>query len=73
MSNGSDTREVQSSGAGRALMDHRPPSVTERLMNEKHEIELRLQAINEVLAQMEANPATREIIDSLSKLGHGQY
>ena len=57
-------------GVGRALMDHRPPSVTEKLQNEKRELELRLRGIDEVLAQLEANPATREIIDSLAKLGH---
>ncbi len=59
-----------SAGIGRALVDHRPPSVTEKLLNEKHELELRLRAIDEVLGQLAAQPDTMAIIDNLSKLGH---
>ena len=55
------------------MMDHQPPSVTEKLEQEKHELELRLQAINELLEQLNNNPATQEIIDNLSKLGRGMF
>ena len=54
-------------------MDHQPPSVTEKLQQEKHELELRLKAIDELLAQLEANPETQRIIDSLAKLGRGMF
>jgi chaperonin cofactor prefoldin len=59
--------------SGRALMDHQPPSVTEKLEQERRELELRLKAINEVLDQLNANPETAEIIDSLAKLGRGMF
>lgn len=59
--------------SGRALMDHQPPSVTEKLGQERHELELRLQAINKVLDQLNANPETAEIIDNLAKLGRGMF
>lgn len=59
--------------SGRALMDHQPPSVTEKLEQERHELELRLKAINEVLDQLNANPETQAIIDSLAKLGRGMF
>ena len=78
MSNGfeeteSDAREVQSAGIGRAMMDHRPPSVSEKLLQEKKELELRLQALNELIDQLEKSPETREILDNLSKLGRGMF
>ena len=59
--------------SGRALMDHQPPSVTEKLEQERRELELRLKAINDVLSQLSANPKTAEIIDSLAKLGRGLF
>lgn len=59
--------------SGRALMDHRPPTVTEKLEQERNELELRLQAINELLEQLKANPETQQIIDSLAKLGRGMF
>ena len=68
-----EAREVSQAGLGRAMMDHQPPSVTEKLEQEKHELELRLQAINELLEQLNNNPATQEIIDNLSKLGRGMF
>ena len=64
-------QEVQS--AGRALMDHRPPTVSEKLQNEKKELELRLEAINQLIAQLDANPDTKDIIDKLAQLGHRMY
>lgn len=59
--------------SGRSLMDHQPPSVTEKLEQERRELELRLKAINEVLDQLNANPETAKIIDSLAKLGRGMF
>jgi predicted component of type VI protein secretion system len=77
MSNGfedSDAREVQSAGLGtRAMVDHRPPTVSEKLLQEKKELELRLEAINQLIAQMDANPETRDIIDKLAQLGRGMF
>lgn len=60
-------------GGQRAMTDHRPPSVTEKLEEEKHELELRLKAINKLLEQLNDNPATQQIIDNLSKLGRGMF
>jgi len=59
--------------SGRALMDHRPPTVSEKLLNEKKELELRLQAVNELITDLDANPETKQIIDRLSQLGHRMY
>lgn len=70
---GGETREVQSAGLGRTMMDHRPPTVSEKLQQEKKELELRLEAINELIAQMEASPETRDIIDKLAQLGRGMF
>jgi hypothetical protein len=47
--------------------------VSERLESEKKELELRLQAVNELIADLEANPETKSIIDKLSTLGHRIY
>ncbi len=66
-----NTQEV--AAAGRALMDHRPPTVSEKLLQEKKELELRLEAINQLITQMEANPETRDIIDKLAQLGRGMF
>jgi len=75
MSNGyeDNQREVATASLGRALTDHRPPSVTEKLEQEKHELELRLEAITQLLDQLNANPETQEIIDNLAKLGRGMF
>ncbi len=67
-------REVaQSAGLGRAMVDHTPPSVTENLEQEKHNLELRLEAINQLLDQLRASPETQQIIDNLQKLGRGMF
>jgi len=74
MSNGDDAqREVATAGLGRALTDHSPPSVTENLEQERHNLELRLKAINQLLDQLQASPETQEIIDNLAKLGRGMF
>lgn len=74
MSNGfEDTERGVALGGQRALTDHRPPSVTEKLEQEKHELELRLEAIQQLLDQLQASPETREILDNLSKLGRGMF
>ena len=54
-------------------MDHRPPTVSEKLQQEKKELELRLQAVNELITDLDANPETKQIIDRLSQLGHRMY
>jgi chaperonin cofactor prefoldin len=59
--------------SGRTLMDHRAPTVTEKLEQEKKELELRLQAVNELLTDLEASPNVRGILDKLSTLGHRVY
>jgi predicted component of type VI protein secretion system len=66
-----DGQEVAASA--RSLVDHRPPTVSEKLGQEKKELELRLEAVNQLIAQMEANPETRDIIDKLAQLGHRMY
>ena len=72
MSNGlNEGQEVAASG--RSLMDHRPPSVSEKLLQEKKELELRLEALNQLIDQLERSPETREILDNLSKLGRGMF
>jgi len=68
-----DENAVESVGAGRALMDHRPPTVTDKLQQEKKELELRLQAVNELLTDLEESPNVRSILDKLSTLGHRVY
>lgn len=73
MSNGFNEGQDVERSAGRSLMDHRPPSVTEKLQQEKKELELRLEGINQLIAQMEANPETRDIIDKLAQLGRGMF
>jgi hypothetical protein len=60
-------------GGERAMVDHLPPTVTEKLVQERNELELRLRAIDELLEQLEANPETQKIIDSLAKLGRGMF
>lgn len=66
-----DGQEVAASA--RSLVDHRPPTVSEKLEQEKHELELRLQAVNELIADLDNNPATKAIIDKLASLGHRMY
>jgi len=65
--------QIEKAGLGRAMVDHVPPSVTEKLEQERHELELRLQAINQLLDQLKANPETQKIIDNLAKLGRGIF
>jgi len=66
--------QVEKAGLGsRAMVDHTPPSVTENLEQEKHNLELRLQAITELLDQLRASPETQQIIDNLQKLGRGMF
>jgi predicted component of type VI protein secretion system len=63
----------QVEAAGRSLMDHKPPSVSEKLEQEKKNLELRLEAVNQLLDDLNSNPETRDILDKLSQLGHGIY
>ena len=73
MSNGFNEGQDVERSAGRSLMDHRPPSVSEKLLQEKKELELRLEALNQLIDQLERSPETREILDNLSKLGRGMF
>ncbi len=59
--------------AGRTLMDHRPPSVSEKLEQEKKELELRLEAVTSLIESLDDSPKVRDIIDRLSQLGHRVY
>ena len=68
-----DAREVQSAGLGRALTDHRPLTVMEKLLNEKKELELRLEAINELLDDLQSNPRTQQILDKMEQLGRSMF
>jgi len=69
---GTESRGV-ALGGQRAMTDHRPPSVSEKLEQEKKELELRLEALNQLIDQLERSPETREILDNLSKLGRGMF
>ena len=75
MSNGfgDEQREVATAGLGRAMTDHRPPGITEKLLQEKKELELRLEAITQLLDQLQASPETQEILDNMAKLGRGMF
>ncbi len=68
-----DENQAVEATAGRALMDHRPPTVSEKLLNERKELELRLEAVNQLITQLDANPETKDIIDKLAQLGHRMY
>ncbi len=69
-----DNQLEKAAGLGtRAMVDHTPPSVTENLEQEKHNLELRLEAINQLLDQLRASPETQQIIDNLQKLGRGMF
>jgi hypothetical protein len=54
-------------------MDHRPPTVSEKLEQEKKELELRLEAVTSLIASLDESPNVRAIIDKLSQLGHRVY
>lgn len=71
MSFGEDNQVEMASG--RALMDHKPPTVTERLEQEKRELELRLEAVTSLLEELNAAPGVMSILDKLSTLGHRVY
>jgi len=47
-----------------------PTSTTERLKGEKERLEQRLEAVNEAIGALEANPEIQNAIDAISKLGH---
>jgi len=52
---------------------HAPPTVSEKLQAEKRDLELRLQAVNGLIEDLDNNPETKQIIDRLSQLGHRMY
>ena len=47
----------------------RAPSVLERLTGEKERLEYRLKQVNEALALLEAQPAVKDVLEALSKIG----
>ncbi len=55
------------------LTPHQPPTVTERLEQEKKDLELRLKAVTELLDDLKSQPETMAILDKLSVLGHRIY
>jgi hypothetical protein len=50
-------------------VDTRPPSVRERLMDEKARCEGRLFEINNALALLDENPGVATVLEALSKIG----
>ena len=46
-----------------------PVKVTDKLLAEKKNLELRLEAVNKLIDQLEASPETQQIIDGLAELG----
>ncbi len=70
MSFGQDNYPVAETAA---LTPHQPPTVTERLEQEKKDLELRLKAVTELLDDLKSQPETMAILDKLSVLGHRIY
>ena len=59
-------------GAGQGVNicePYRPPSVLERLTDEKTRCEQRLAQINEALALLDRNPDISTVLECLSKIG----
>ena len=48
---------------------YRPPSVLERLTDEKQRCEYRLAQVNDALALLEKNPDVALVLETLSKIG----
>lgn len=57
----------------RSLVDHRPPSVTEKLKAERAELAKRVTEIDAVLDLLTQSPEQQEILDRLAKLGRGMF
>lgn len=70
MSFGQDNYPVAEASA---LTPHQPPTVTERLEQEKKDLELRLKAVTDLLDDLKSQPETMAILDKLSVLGHRIY
>jgi len=51
-------------------MEIRKDTVLERLQRDKDTLESRLKDINHAIDLLEANPATREVLEALSKVTH---
>lgn len=73
MSNGNEVQTDIRAGTERAMVDHRPPSCTEKLKQERLELQKRCDEIDSVLAKLEANPTVAGIIDELSVLGRSMF
>jgi len=56
--------------AGQCETQLMPTSTTDRLNSEKERLEQRLEAVNEAIAALQANPEIQNVIDAISKLGH---
>lgn len=59
--------------AAMGTIDACPPSLTDRLRDEKQRLEKRLSEVNDVLAQLERTPETAGILDAVARLGHLNY
>ena len=62
-----------SSVATSAPLEARPRSLTERLSDEKSNLEARLEEINGVLESLERHPETQSVLDAVARLGHFGY
>ena len=51
-------------------IDHKPPTVSERLAQEKQRLEERLAEVNAAIDALDGNPEAKSVVDALSKLGH---
>ena len=50
-----------------------PTSLTEKLENERHQLEQRLGQVNEALNALHDNPEAQKLFDAVAKLGHLGY
>jgi hypothetical protein len=61
---------TQGSLVGQAEIGLMPISTTDRLKGEKERLEQRLEAVNQAIAALKANPEIQNAIDAISKLGY---
>ena len=58
---------------GTGLLGSSPQSLTERLVEEKSRLELRLSDIDAIISRLKENPEMQNVLDSLARLGHSIY
>ena len=54
----------------RSALDHKPPTISERLVDEKKRLEERLEQVDAAIDALGSNAELRDAVDALSKLGH---